>query len=320
MASTYPGVCPATAQGRFTLAVVPRSWKTEAVVLRSIRYGEADRVLHLFTLERGRIGAIAKGARKTKSRVGGRLEPFSHVEMVLHEGRGELHTVTSVDLIRSHDASRVDGIRLAVGHIGWRASASLSRARSEPRAFHALTRFLDVLDETSPVDLPATPALDPLSLSFQLKLLWLAGYLPHLAAVCRARGGPLVGFSPRAGGAVCAACGAGAIPLSAEGSEGIRGLLERPLADAPDAGLTARGRRRRFGHRVFVPVPRRLSPPDARRARLGGFAHGRADLPGDDPDSRAVLGRPRVRARTAVPHGGRRGHVQSVDVPSLSGS
>ena len=70
------------------LARVPRSWKTEAVVLRSIRYGEADRVLHLFTLERGRAGAIAKGARKTKSRFGGRLEPFSHVEAMLHEGRG----------------------------------------------------------------------------------------------------------------------------------------------------------------------------------------------------------------------------------------
>ena len=63
-----------------------RTWKTEAVVLRSIRYGEADRVLHLFTLERGRVGAIAKGARKTTSRFGGRLEPFSHVELVLRQG------------------------------------------------------------------------------------------------------------------------------------------------------------------------------------------------------------------------------------------
>ena len=49
-----------------------RSYKTEAVVLRSIRFGEADRVLHLYTAERGRVGAVAKGVRKTKSRVGGR--------------------------------------------------------------------------------------------------------------------------------------------------------------------------------------------------------------------------------------------------------
>ncbi|MGZ4411926.1 MAG: DNA repair protein RecO, partial [Gaiellaceae bacterium] len=55
-----------------------RTLKTEAVVLRSMRLGEADRVLHLYSLERGRIGAVAKGIRKTKSRFGARLEPLSH--------------------------------------------------------------------------------------------------------------------------------------------------------------------------------------------------------------------------------------------------
>jgi len=63
-----------------------RSYKTEAVVLRSIRFGEADRVLHLYTLDRGRVGAVAKGVRKTTSRFGGRLEPLSHVELLLHQG------------------------------------------------------------------------------------------------------------------------------------------------------------------------------------------------------------------------------------------
>jgi DNA repair protein RecO (recombination protein O) len=224
---------------------VPRSWKTEAVVLRSIRFGEADRVLHLFTLERGRVGAIAKGARKTTSRFGGRLEPLSHVELMLHEGRGELHTVTGVDLVRPHDASRADGFRLAVGHIGLEAVLRLFLEHdANPRAFHALSRFLDVLDDSAPTDLPATPGLDPLVLSFQLKLLWLAGYLPHLAG-CASCGddGPLVGFSPQAGGAVCAACEAGSVPLSSEGFEGVRALLERPLVDASAAGLTARARR-----------------------------------------------------------------------------
>src|SRR3972149_6936769 len=54
-----------------------RTYKTEAVVLRSFRFGEADRVLHLYTLDRGRIGAVAKGARKTKSRFGARLARVS---------------------------------------------------------------------------------------------------------------------------------------------------------------------------------------------------------------------------------------------------
>src|SRR5919198_4029067 len=72
-----------------------RSYKTEAIVLRSFRLGEADRVLHLYTLERGRVGAVAKGIRRTKSRFGARLEPLSHVQTILHQGRGELQTVTA---------------------------------------------------------------------------------------------------------------------------------------------------------------------------------------------------------------------------------
>jgi DNA repair protein RecO (recombination protein O) len=216
--------------------VPSRTVKTEAVVLRSIRFGEADRILHLFTLERGRIGAIAKGARRTRSRFGARLEPFSHVELLLHEGRGELLTVTGADLVEPHDAIRTDGYRLAVGHVGLEAMLKLFIEHdANPQAFHALTRFLHLLDEAR-VELPARAVLDPLVLSFQLKLLWLAGYLPHLAG-CAACGSeaPLVGFSASAGGGVCAGCRSGSIELSPEGFETIRGLLERPLAGARDA-------------------------------------------------------------------------------------
>ena len=74
---------------------MPGKFKTEAVVLRSIRYGEADRVLHLYSATRGRIGAIAKGVRRPRSRFGGRLEPFFRLDLVLHEGRGDLATVTA---------------------------------------------------------------------------------------------------------------------------------------------------------------------------------------------------------------------------------
>src|SRR5436189_4606058 len=102
-----------------------RGYRTEAVVLRSLRFGEADRILHLYTLERGRIGAIAKGIRKTKSRVGARLEPLSHVSLHLHEGFGELQTVTGVDLVTSHAATRADSYRLGVGLIGAEAMLRL---------------------------------------------------------------------------------------------------------------------------------------------------------------------------------------------------
>jgi DNA repair protein RecO (recombination protein O) len=221
-----------------------RSYRTQAVVLRSIRLGEADVVLHLYTLDRGRVGAVAKGVRRTRSRFGGRLEPFSHVEISLHQGRGELQTVTGVDLIHSHRTAREDPYRLHVGLIGLEAMLRLfTEQEANARAFEALTRFLDALDGSDAP--PATrPALDPLALSFQFKLLWLSGYLPHLGscAECGAEG-PLAAYSPRAGGAVCDACGPGSLALSTEGLAGMDALLRRPLAEAADAGLSERAAR-----------------------------------------------------------------------------
>jgi DNA repair protein RecO (recombination protein O) len=223
-----------------------RTYKTDAVVLRSIRFGEADRVLHLYTLDRGRIGAVAKGVRKTTSRFGGRLEPLSHVELMLHQGSGELQTVTGVQLLRSHQAARSDYYRLSAGLIGAEAMLRLfTEQEANERAFTALTRFLDLLDEAPHA--AERPALDPLALSFQLKLLWLSGYLPHLTscAECGAADATLVGYSPRAGGAVCAGCAAQteALALSTEGIRGIEGLLGSPLADAGSLGLGERASR-----------------------------------------------------------------------------
>lgn len=220
-----------------------RTLKTEAVVLRSLRFGEADRILHLYTLERGRQGAIAKGARRITSRLGGRLEPLSHVELLLHLGRGELATVTGAALVRSHAAAREQPYRLAVGLVGAEAMLRLfpEQERNE-RAFLALTRFLDLLDGLEAG--ASRPELNPLGLAFQLKLLWLAGYLPHLGSCAQCgSAGPIVGFSPRAGGVVCRACASGALALSSEGLAGLEALLRRPLAEAGQAGLSERAAR-----------------------------------------------------------------------------
>jgi DNA repair protein RecO (recombination protein O) len=222
-----------------------RSYATEAVVLRSIRLGEADRVLHLYTLARGRVGAVAKGVRKTTSRFGARLEPLSHAELMLHRGSGELETVTGVQLVRAHHAAREDYYRLSVGLIGAEAMLRLfSEQEANERAFTALTRFLDLLDETPHA--ADRPALDPLGLAFQLKLLWLSGYLPHLTSCAEcASDAALVGYSPRAGGAVCAGCAGRteALGLSGEGIAGIEALLAQPLAEAAPLDLSERARR-----------------------------------------------------------------------------
>ena len=220
-----------------------RTYKTEAIVLRSLRFSEADRILHLFTSERGRIGAIAKGVRKTKSRFGARLEPLSHVELMLHEGAGELQTVTGVELLDSHRRTREDPYKLNVGLIGAEAMLRLfAEPEPSPRAFTALARFLESLDVQEAGT--GQPQTDPLVLSFQLKLLWVAGYLPHLTSCveCGAND-DLVAFSARAGGAVCRAHARDALWLSPEGLAGVELLLSSPLADAHAAGLGERARR-----------------------------------------------------------------------------
>jgi DNA repair protein RecO (recombination protein O) len=224
--------------------VAGRTYKTEAVVLRSMRFGEADRVLHLYTLERGRVGAVAKGIRRTKSRFGARLEPLSHVGLVLHQGTGELQTITGVDLLRAHRPAREESYRLGVGFVALEAMLRLfPEQEANPRAFEALTRFLDLLDEVEP-RAGERAGTDPLVLSFQLKLLWLSGYLPHLTSCAECgSASSLVGYSPRAGGAVCANCRADAIALSPAGLRGIEALLRSPLADANAAGLSARAAR-----------------------------------------------------------------------------
>ena len=213
------------------------------MVLRSFRLGEADRVLHVYTADRGRVGAVAKGVRRTKSRFGARLEPLSHVELMLHQGSGELQTVTGADLRASHHEAREDPYRLAVGLMGAEAMLKLfTEQEANERAFMALTRFLDRLDVIPSAG--SRPAVDPLVLSFQLKLLWLSGYMPHVDSCveCGVADG-LIGYLPSAGGAVCRDCGDGAISLSPDGLHGIRTLVATPLADAHDANLSDRGAR-----------------------------------------------------------------------------
>jgi DNA repair protein RecO (recombination protein O) len=222
---------------------VGRTYRTQAVVLRSMRLGEADRVLHLYTSDRGRVGAVAKGVRRTKSRFGARLEPLSHVELMLHQGSGELQTVTGVELLDSHRATREHQYRLGVGLVGAEAMLRLfpEQERNE-RAFAALTRFLEVADALEPRE--ERPALDPLALAFQLKLLWLSGYSPHLAS-CTECGAapPLVAYLPSAGGAVCRACSAGALSVAPASFAAMEALLRSPLAEAAALGVGERDAR-----------------------------------------------------------------------------
>jgi DNA repair protein RecO (recombination protein O) len=227
------------------------SFKSEAVVLRSIRYGEADRVLHLYTADRGRVGAIAKGVRRMRSRMGGRLEPLARVRLVLHEGRGELCTVTQVDTVHAHPGLRE---RRATLERATQACDSVLRlldsSEANPPAYNLLCNELALLDSD-----PAA-ASRAHALAFRVKLLLAAGFAPELVscAACgetfteagrrsasseRGAGGPaeaaVAGFSPSAGGVVCTGCEAGSFPLGAEAHAFLAAALARPLTEAPAA-------------------------------------------------------------------------------------
>ena len=210
---------------------MPGSFKAEAVVLRSIRFGEADRVLHLYTADRGRVGAVAKGVRRVRSRMGGRLEPLSRVRLVLHQGRGELCTISQADTVHAHPALR-------------ERRASLERAS---QACEAVLRLLDSTEANQPaynllchelglLDSQPEAATRAQALAFRAKLLLAAGFAPELAACASCGEAEHLGaFSPSAGGVVCSSCEAGSFPLAAESHEFLVSALGLPLAEAPPA-------------------------------------------------------------------------------------
>ena len=205
------------------------SLKTEGVVLRSIRYGEADRILHLYTPTRGRISAIAKGVRKTRSRFGGRLEPFFHLQLVLHEGRSDLLTVTSAETVHGYPRLRERGDTLDAAA---RACDAVNRLFGEAEPSEPV--FFLLCNELALLEGDRGNAGHANQLAFRLKLLLAAGFAPHLSA-CASCGerDHLVGFSGAAGGVVCAACEGGGFPLAAEAHAFLTDALARPLADAP---------------------------------------------------------------------------------------
>jgi DNA repair protein RecO (recombination protein O) len=210
---------------------MPGSFKTEAIVLRSIRYGEADRVLHLYTADHGRLGAVAKGVRRVKSRLGGRLEPLSRVRLVLHQGRGELCTVSQADTVHAHAGLRERRATLERGAQACEAVLRLLDSTEPNRpAYNLLCNELALLD-ADPANAGRAQAL-----AFRLKLLLAAGFAPELAS-CAACGEAehLGAFSPSAGGIVCAGCEAGSFPLGEEAHAFLVNVLARPLAEAPDA-------------------------------------------------------------------------------------
>jgi DNA repair protein RecO (recombination protein O) len=172
-------------------------YREDAIVLRTWKLGEADRIVNLMTAGHGKVRAVAKGVRKTSSRFGARLEPTSHVAVQLYMGR-ELDTITQADSLDTFRSLRADLDQFARASTMLEAVDQVAQERQSAAGLHAL--LLGALRTLDSTQAPLVVA------GFLLKLLALEGLRPVVdgCAVC---GDPddLVAFDPVEGGMLCRA-------------------------------------------------------------------------------------------------------------------
>jgi DNA repair protein RecO (recombination protein O) len=179
-------------------------FRDTGVVLRTYRLGEADRIIVVMTEEHGKVRAVAKGVRRTSSKFGARLEPLTHVDLLLWQGRSELDIVNQVEVIETFRAVREDLHRVAKGLALLEVTDQMAQERHPDRRLYIM--LVGALRTLSDDD--ADPTL--LAPSFFLKALVLEGAAPMLDA-CASCGEPdgeieLVAFDLVEGGALCRRC------------------------------------------------------------------------------------------------------------------
>jgi DNA repair protein RecO (recombination protein O) len=207
-------------------------YKTEAIVLRSMRLREADRIVHMYTGTHGKVGAVVKGVRRTKSRFGARLEPFSRVSLVLYEGRGDLDTVTQAQCVEWYPRLREHGGAIYTAGAACESVLRLfGEGEGNPAAYNLLCHELQLLDSDPGAGGGAN------LLAFRMKLLLAAGFVPELGDCARCggpAGGGMLRFSAAAGGVICHDCGAGdGFALEDAARAFMIRALGVPLKDAP---------------------------------------------------------------------------------------
>lgn len=213
---------------------VPRLYKTEAIILRQRKLGEADRILTLFTPAHGKLDAKAKGVRKTTSRMGGHLQPLNRCMVQLAQGR-TMEVVAGCDTLESFQALRDDLGRLSRAlYAAELADRFLPERVENVPTYRLLLDTLRRLQSTSDAD-PTTGSGQDMALRhYEMRLLERSGFRPELERClgCQQALRPVQNFfSPVAGGTYCASCGAGSAgsrALSVNGLKVLR-LLQRAL-------------------------------------------------------------------------------------------
>ncbi len=217
-----------------------RLYRDEGVVLRTQKLGEADRIITLLTRVHGRVRAVGKGVRRTRSKFGARLEPFTHVDLQLYEGRS-LDVVQQAETIASY-GERVAGDygRYTAGTAMLETAERLTAEEKQPavQQFLLLVGGLRTLAEGAH---SSSSVLD----AFLLRSLAVAGYAASFDECARCAGpGPHAFFSVPGGGVLCAGCrSAGAVMPAPETVTLLSALLtgDWAVADASDARARREG-------------------------------------------------------------------------------
>jgi DNA repair protein RecO (recombination protein O) len=249
----------------------PRSFRAEAIVLKHSEYGEADRLLTLYTRQKGKLTAIAKGVRKMHSRKGGHLEPFTRVNLLLATGRS-LYVVSQAEAIQAHTTLRDDLERVGYGSYVVELLDKFTYDEEENSAvFRLLANTLDRLSAGRAIELAVR--------YYELRLLDLLGFRPelHKCVVSEEAIQPEDQyFSARLGGAVSPQHGRGlkgAVPISMEALKYMRHFQRSSYAQAARAKVPAEVQRELeiiMQHYLTYLLERALnSPAFLRKVRQG---------------------------------------------------
>ncbi|MGB3675122.1 MAG: DNA repair protein RecO, partial [Candidatus Nanopelagicales bacterium] len=197
------------------------TYRDTAVVLRTQKLGESDRIVTVLTKSHGRKRVVARGVRKTSSRIGARLEPFSLVDVQCYEGR-TLDSVNQVEALASYGADlSQDYQRWTAGQAMLETAERLTSEEGEP-AVQQFLLLVGGLRTLANGEHESGLILD----SFLLRSLSVAGWAPTFEECARCgAGGPHRAFHPAAGGALCVDCRVPGYSLPSEGTLELMGAL-----------------------------------------------------------------------------------------------
>ncbi|MBI3399526.1 MAG: DNA repair protein RecO [Deltaproteobacteria bacterium] len=184
---------------------------TEAIVLNSIDYGESDRIVTFYTLGFGKVKGIAKGAKNSRKRFVNNLEPFSYIKLLIFQKENrELFIIEQADIMGRFDKLMFDIERLAFGSYCLELLNEMTpEGQRNLKVFELLVKFLIMLNEGANIKTVVTV--------FEMKLLSLLGYYPHLDACVSCKNVPIsrnrIFFSSAKSGIVCYSCKGSEISL-----------------------------------------------------------------------------------------------------------